>query len=705
MASSSELAGQPQKTPGNLKLREVDALHSFRGIPYPARVEFRQLLVTGPPGSGKTTQVQAIGGWPEEGYLDLTLPSWWRSRVLAFRPREVHFGLPFKGCSQGLTLFEDAWMRATERLQLQLERICLPPADAWWRLLKWRSRYAFEFLLPSAATLFSRLQERAKLQSHPIDSELTLERLREQRSIHVAVARLFHHSGLVVFVREALDGMPKWIDEDVVAGLAPWESAPPHALEERLARRWEKLGGRETLPVVEPTEPIRLAGSRLGIPHKALPVELRSGQQRLEVQPEVFLHVDGHRASGSVLVFDPEDYEKRIYGFVRLDTEGRTRIGSGQEDRFVTSRLPRERTSRLEIANDGKLLKVTDLESPSGTEVIPLRSPDRSDRLVRDRLRSLSRIRDLYGGPIRVLDTREVLDSLSKLADSMENDPWRPQDRRGKAGGILEVPAGIVPILVGDLHATIDNFLTILSQNKFLEELERGKAVMILLGDAIHSDDDRRLENMESSLLMTDLISKLMLALPGRLHYVRGTHESFSYELSKGGVPQGQVWKRQVLERRGEAYFEVLQRFYERLPYVVRGVDFAACHAGPPIEHVSRRELVDITRYPRLRHQITWNRLRTLNNPTGYSKGDVAAFKKALGLPRTAPLIVAHSPRQDGGTVWMDLGGIKAHHLIFSGGSSEVAVFTRIGGEMTPLVYPSEPLMAWPGMSSLSRGK
>ena len=47
---------------------EIDALDWIKGVAYPRDVRFRQIIVTGPPGSGKTSLIQKLGGWPEEGW-------------------------------------------------------------------------------------------------------------------------------------------------------------------------------------------------------------------------------------------------------------------------------------------------------------------------------------------------------------------------------------------------------------------------------------------------------------------------------------------------------------------------------------------------------------------------------------------------------------------------------------------------------------
>ena len=65
-----------------------------------------------------------------------------------------------------------------------------------------------------------------------------------------------------------------------------------------------------------------------------------------------------------------------------------------------------------------------------------------------------------------------------------------------------------------DLHGLVDNLLKILSENSFLEALDRGEAALILLGDAVHPEAAGQLEDMDSSILIMDLILKLKLTFP-----------------------------------------------------------------------------------------------------------------------------------------------------------------------------------------------
>ena len=76
------------------ELVPADKVQDIKGLPFPAGLKYRQLIVTGPPGCGKTRLMGKIHGWPEEGYIDLTLKNWWRAQSLTFRPRYLEPTLP-----------------------------------------------------------------------------------------------------------------------------------------------------------------------------------------------------------------------------------------------------------------------------------------------------------------------------------------------------------------------------------------------------------------------------------------------------------------------------------------------------------------------------------------------------------------------------------------------------------------------------------
>ncbi len=470
-----------------------------------------------------------------------------------------------------------------------------------------------------------------------------------------------------------------------------------------LAALWDRLGGGSETATPDPGSRLRLSGKALRVPWQGFPFEVEMGRQRLQIHPDPLLG-PGRRSPPDFLLFDPERYLPGPGHFLRLEPGGRLAISHGDEGQRPLLSSPREAFRRhFQVRHEGEALVFRDPISELGTYLSVLAEEDDVGRLAARRCQALERVVEIYGGPLEPLPTAEALEVVGRVNRLFQDPPHRPKDGDGNAGGLVELPADLLPVVVGDLHARVDNLLKILSENGVMEGLERGDTALVFLGDHVHSELDGEIEEMDSSVLMMDLLFKLLLRFPAQVFFLLGNHDSFSTEVMKEGVPQGLLWRKRLQALRGEEYVEQMDLCYRQSPLVVVSESFVACHAGPPRARISREALIDVRRFPGMVHELTWTRARTRANPSGYSRADVQRFKKSLGLERETPFLVGHHPVSEDGTVWLNARQIPHHHVVFSAREEQVGLMIRAGGEMVPHVYPAEPLLDWVNEQAAAR--
>ncbi|KAA6183665.1 metallophosphoesterase [Thiohalocapsa marina] len=443
---------------------------------------------------------------------------------------------------------------------------------------------------------------------------------------------------------------------------------------------------------------LRLGEKKVRIPEPSLPLRLMLGTEEgysLTLDPEIVIGADGHfQRSGDYLLFDPDSFFSTISGFLRLSAGESLTLG--REDPLQRRLLAypssvADKHLRLKLTENGLALKN---KSPKrGACVMPLTKKVLLDRMLRWRKGKLEALASILKDPIEEPSRSTALDLLERVTQVMEREAYRLSTRDGRPGSVLRLPGRPAPIFVGDLHASIDNLLVLLTQNAFLDALRDGSGVLILVGDAVHPDTPGHEAEMDMSMLLMDLIFRLKLQFPERVFYLRGNHDSFADDISKGGVPQGVLWEQALYDRRGAHYRNAMQRLYDALPYIAVSPHYVACHAGAPTMKASRADLINAHRKPKLQHQLTHIRLRKSNSPSGYGPGDVRRLCKRLGVAPDTPFIVGHTPLSSDGTLWLNAGGIQHHHVLFGANPQTIGVITRSGGHLLPLTYPVEPLL------------
>ena len=681
------------------KLQPISEVQSIRGVELPVGLEFRQLVVTGPPGAGKTYYINKIRGWPNEGYLDLTARGWWKNQSLIYRPREIHLGIPYDGIKEALAVFDQDWLDLKpDAMKIDYQRIRIPPETFSKLSTNWRDRYIFEFLLPDPEVIYERRMNRQKDGYFPVDANLDLDTVARQLDVYSRVALFLHRAGLNVYVRRVIEEPPLLISEKGDVALPPWAVA---TIEPRpdltTTGGWKQtFFGQTVIPWFTVSKEIKNLNEPSRIAHDGKSLDIILGRFHLRLSPEIPLGARKKylRRNKDWIIRSPESCsDVQIRGFARIKPGETVLLGRSNKDYDDIFNFKKDVAKRhATITNAKGDLIIRPLERDKKVQIVRLDEQDTREEMGANRVNAMLEVRGLLGGSINRLGKKPALELIRQVNEILEDEPYRPLDDNSRPGGILELGDEASPLVVGDLHGQVDNLLKILTENCLVQALQNDRAMLCILGDAVHSENLNEMEEMDSSILIMDLIFTLKKRFPANVFYLRGNHDSFSPDLSKNGIPQGILMKKALEEQRGPAYVEEMQRFYDLLPYMIVSDSFIGIHAGPPRQGTTKNQLVNVSDDPDLARQLTQNRIKRPYYLSGYGKAEIKSLRRALDAPKSTPVIVGHTPLDPFGSIWQNVGSIKNHHIVSTSNQSGPGLFVRIRNKMIPLTYPAEPL-------------
>ena len=439
-----------------------------------------------------------------------------------------------------------------------------------------------------------------------------------------------------------------------------------------------------------------LPDKKVKIPKDEYPIEiyLHSKAKPLQIYPEKSLvSSDEAKSEDRFLLFDPNTFYSEVSGFYRLEDGDKITLGGENNDECEFFKIPKKIAQRkLSIFNDEGTLVFKSHTSKPKSCIYPVFSDKKVNKILKWRLKKIDQLKNTVGNPDEIPSKNKSLELIKKVNSIMRNEIHRPKNKQGQPGGVIAFPKGSQVVLVGDLHAKPDNLLVILTQNGILEALESKQISVVIIGDAVHPEGDVPLDEMENSMVIMDMIFKLKIQYPEQLFYLRGNHDSFSKVIAKGGIPQGVLWEKALVNNRGKEYLNEMNQFYQQLPYLAYSNHFVTCHAAPPTSSVTLNDLINIHSNDALIEEVINNRIRKSNRPAGYTKGDIKRLRKCMGVTSDTPVIVGHTVISNEETIWEDVGGIENHHVLYSSDSKWVGTMIQIDNKLHPIVYPVEQL-------------
>lgn len=226
---------------------------------------------------------------------------------------------------------------------------------------------------------------------------------------------------------------------------------------------------------------------------------------------------------------------------------------------------------------------------------------------------------------IEKLERQDIEPHLNKALELLQNEPEtiRPKDKNNRPGGLVELKKDKPVLLIPDLHGKREMLFKILTEQNEdgktnLERFLKNELQIVILGDAVHTEDSDRLTELKiaqneylqgnkqkalelldkeiaDSFGTTTMLMKLKELSPDNFHYLRGDHEvqkETYFDVGKRNVHQSSLVKFYFENKYGADFLDKYDKFEESLPLVALGNKFVASHA-PHFKPFTKEEIIN----------------------------------------------------------------------------------------------------------------
>lgn len=322
-------------------------------------------------------------------------------------------------------------------------------------------------------------------------------------------------------------------------------------------------------------------------------------------------------------------------------------------------------------------------------------------------------------------EAKRAKEKLSKFIDAIKRGKYQ----KGNKVDLRGLARDKEVIIVGDLHERLDNFgailehrqITVASSGKKLsasveDKIHSGEAVLIILGDAVHSDSAKTIEratSMDKSLEIMEWIMDLKIQSPDNVYYLLGNHDDPDAECGKSYVEnqgmenekviqvnQSQAFREKLTKEFGPGYLKLYRKFVDVSPIRLLADGLIATHAGPSkglslknIKALRKKDIQqDLSEERYQSSALLWGRherilkrkslspevIEDVRKST-YSLEDIERYRQEVRQPG-AIFIVAHTPVLiPSGSFYAEL---EKKHFVVYGASNDTGYVSYKGGSL-----------------------